>query len=1289
MYKKSLIVICIIICLFSITCVSASENDTIMIIDNNDDVISQSGSELLTDSPGTFTDLANEIANAGNELNLNRNYTYDREIDQYIQIKINKSIVINGNGFTINGNYGEVGAFNITSSNVVLNNIVFDNLKSVYGGAVYWGGVNGTLSDCSFIGCRAQNDGGAVFWHKDALNGTLSGCSFVGCRCTYGDGGAVEWEGANGALSDCSFIGCYAENNGGAVYWMGVNGALSDCNFVNCSSPYGYLYRGGAVYWNTRALKGTLSGCSFVNCSAIQGGAVYWRSNDGAIVESSFKNCSAIYTYSDDYDCNGGAVYLSGNWSAVADCIFIDCSATDYGGGIYFSGMNCSLINPGFEGCIASEGSDWYSVNSLNVTGIAVIVISTSDIYVGEDLIVDVLVSDDATGSVTLSVNNKNYTNDLVNSRASFTVSGLSVGTYDIIVYYSGDATFNATRASTKVKVSEPDIIIISVQDLVKHYQDPDKLIINVTKNGSPVVNEAITIIFHYEDFPDIYYKRTTNANGQATMNINLMAGTYNATVSYQNISVPVKVTVLKANAVISASNVSFTYKDPNSELSATMTNENGRSAFRENLNFDLNGKTYTAMTDSTGKASILIDALPPGTYTATISYNGTNYEASAITALVTVTKAGTVISAPDVNVSYSNPSGELVATIVNEHGKPLVVNLNVNLNGKDYTVKTDSDGRASLAIGTLSPGTYTATISYKGSGNYKASTTTAKVTVTKSTTVISAPDANITYKDPSGALVATMTNEHGKPLVVNLNVELNGKTYTVRTDSNGQASVPLDTLTPGTYTATISYKGSSNYKTSTVTAKVTVSKSDTIISAPDANITYKDPNGELVATIINEHGKPLVVTLSVNINGKTYTVKTDSNGQAIIPIDTLTPGTYTATISYKGSNNYKATTATAKVTVTKSATVISAPNVNIAYKDPNGELVATITNEHGKPLVVNLNIKLNGKTYTVKTDSNGQASIAIDTLTPGTYTATISYKGSGNYKASTVTTNVTVTKADTIISAPNVKIAYKDPSGELIATITNEHGKPLVVNLNIKLNGKTYTVKTDSNGQTSIAIGTLSPGKYTATISYKGSSNYKASTATAKVTVTKAGTVLSAQDVTIAYKKPFGILVATITDERGNPLIVTLNGNINGVNSTARSDFYQAGFLVGLLKPGEYTATISYKGSANYKASNTTAKVTIIKADTTIIAYDVSVVYNDTWGELDAWIFNEHGEQIIGNLDVELNGKTYTAKPDSGGMISVSTKDLNPGTYKAKLSYKGSSNYNPTSTTVDITVKP
>jgi|GEM_PF-1004686 len=753
--------------------------------------------------------------------------------------------------------------------------------------------------------------------------------------------------------------------------------------------------------------------------------------------------------------------------------------------------------------------------------------------------------------------------------------------------------------------------------------------------------------------------------------------GTVNLTVDNQEFTL----NIVKANSTVLLDVFDTTTVDGLTTVATVNDDATGEVVFTLS-----NGDSYTVNIIN-GAATLFLEDILSGEYNITAVYGGDDfYNGNEASASFKVTDI--IISADDVKFAYKDPNAELVASVADENGNPLVVNLNVEFNGENFTVTTGDDGQAVIPLGNLTPGKYNAIISYQGLS--KAASANALVTVTKAATSISADDVNIAYKDPKGEIVATIISEHGKGLAVNLNVEFNGKNYTVRTDSNGQAVIPVGNLTPGKYNAKISYKGSINYKASSANALVTVTKAATSISADDVNIAYKDPSGEIVATIISEHGKTLAVNLNVEFNGKTYTVRTDANGQAIIPVGNLTPGTYDAVISYKGSSNYKASSANALVTVTKAATSIDAGDVNIAYRDPSGELVATVTNEHGKTLIVTLNIELNGKTYNVRTDANGQAVLSLYDVTPGTYDAKISYKGSSNYEGFTTTAKVVVTKAATSIDAGDVNIAYRDPSGELVATVTNEHGKTLIVTLNIELNGKTYNVRTDANGQAVLSLYDVTPGTYDAKISYKGSSNYEGFTTTAKVVVTKAATSIDAGDVNIAYRDPSGELVATVTNEHGKTLIVTLNIELNGKTYSVRTDANgQAVLSLYDVTPGTYDAKISYKGSSNYKGFTTTAKVVVTKSDTIISAPDVSVAYCDADGKLVSTIVNEHGKPLVVTMKVELDGKTFSARSDSNGQINVSTADLAPGSYVAKISYKGSSNYNPTNTTANITVKP
>ena len=85
---------------------------------------------------GTFKDLQIKIdaTGEGGTINLTNDYTYNGTDEE---ININKSITINGNGFTINS-LGNSRIFNIkASSNIFLNNITFVNGKSDLGEPSY------------------------------------------------------------------------------------------------------------------------------------------------------------------------------------------------------------------------------------------------------------------------------------------------------------------------------------------------------------------------------------------------------------------------------------------------------------------------------------------------------------------------------------------------------------------------------------------------------------------------------------------------------------------------------------------------------------------------------------------------------------------------------------------------------------------------------------------------------------------------------------------------------------------------------------------------------------------------------------------------------------------------------------------------------------------------------------------------------------------------------------------------------------------------------------------------
>ena len=129
-----------------------------------------------------------------------------------------------------------------------------------------------------------------------------------------------------------------------------------------------------------------------------------------------------------------------------------------------------------------------------------------------------------------------------------------------------------------------------------------------------------------------------------------------------------------------------------------------------------------------------------------------------------------------------------------------------------------------------------------------------------------------------------------GKNEVVLMKVA--GKTYTVKTDKNGYAS-KIFSLTPGKYTITATYKGSTVKNTLTV-KKVLKAKSTTVKKSK--KIKYS-------ASLKSSKGKAISgKKIAFKINGKTYSAMTNKKGLATVTFTNLKVGKYSIIVKYLNS---------------------------------------------------------------------------------------------------------------------------------------------------------------------------------------------------------------------------------------------------------------------------------------------------------------------------------------------------------------------------------------------------
>ena len=510
--------------------------------------------------------------------------------------------------------------------------------------------------------------------------------------------------------------------------------------------------------------------------------------------------------------------------------------------------------NDNYNGTNISGG---FKINKIDST----IAINVEDIKVGENATIIVNLDSDATGNVTITLDNQNYTVAINEGQTIKVIGGLKTGTYDVFVKYIGDNNYNSAQNTTKFTV-------LKISDYNMNVTVPEfKEGVNSTVGVDLPKDAAGTVTVEIDG-----KKYTANIiNGTAKVNIpGLGVGDYNITTTYSGDAKYVSMTKKGNITVIPNMDVNLYVDDvvmiyhDGTRLVAKLTDYQGRPIVNDIIYFTINGKTYAKTTDDNGAASMGLN-LDSKVYTATVSYNESEVY-SKISKNVTVTINPTVIS-EDLVKMYQNDT-KFYVKFTDSTGKALAnATVKFNIHGVFYTKKTDKDGVADLGI-MLRPGEYILTAYNPVTGEEKGFNITVKSLIVQSDLTkyyLNASKFQATIYDKNGSLAV------GK----NVTFNINGVFYTKTTDSNGVVSLAIN-LRPGEYIITTMYNGLAVGNNIVVLSTLVTS---------DLNMTYGD-GSNFTAQTLDGQGKPLAnQNVTFNINGVFYNKVTDDNGVASLTI--------------------------------------------------------------------------------------------------------------------------------------------------------------------------------------------------------------------------------------------------------------------------------------------------------------------------------------------------------------------------------------------------------------------
>ena len=839
------------------------------------------------------------------------------------------------------------------------------------------------------------------------------------------------------------------------------------------------------------------------------------------------------------------------------------------------------------------------------------VTVKFDNITAGEIAVLNITVTDGATGNVTVKVGDETYTVGLVSGKAQLLVPNLKVGEYDITATYNGDTKYVSDVATAKLNVGKAKL-------------SPDDVVVEDLGNGTVKVTvpENATGNVTVKVGDNTYVVNITNGTayinlGNETPGAHEVSVIYSGDGNYSNITVTKVVTIPK-NPTPIIIEVNNTVVGNVTRIVVTVP-EN----VTDIVTIEIDGKKYNK-TAVDGKAVFEIEGLTAGVKTVVATYAGDDsYLSNGTTEQFNVTKRASNVNVTgdeikvgeDAIIKITGPSGYDGIALVDIAGVKYFVNL--------------TGGAGQLSVTGLTNGTHDVKVTYLENGMYLSSNNnSAKVIVTKVAGAdVDVTVGNITEGEPAIVKVTVPEDATGNVTVTIGNIT---KTYPV---SGGENEIPIFDVPKGEHNVTVTYNGDDKYDPVTVTDKINVAP-----QPPKEGVNIDElGNGTIIVAVPDN----ATGNVTVQIGNNTYIAPVE-NGTARIDLVGELPGTYNATVTFINQDGLNVTT-TKLIHVPKYATPMS-----IEVRDAKvGDVVNVVVKVDGN-VTGDITIEINGANYTAKIDG-GKATFNVENLNAGNKTIIATYAGNDYYEFNSTTEQFKVFKNNASMSVSaevngaEVTITVSDlPSDATGYVIVTVDGTEYGINIT-KTKSVTFTVSQSGTFDANATY--LGDDKY---LSNASSTSFEAQKIDGDVSIDVGNTVVG-NDVIVKVTVP--------EDAKGN-VTVKIGNTTKVVDVTGGENT----IAIPGVGEGTHDVEVVYSGDDKYDSKTVTKTITVFKS----INNDEQMSRGwDSPYDYQAEFLDKEGN-VLKNTDVQfiVDGKTYTVKTDDQGIGYLTNSHLSVGTH-------------------------
>ena len=416
---------------------------------------------------------------------------------------------------------------------------------------------------------------------------------------------------------------------------------------------------------------------------------------------------------------------------------------------------------------------------------------------------------------VKISVNGVTYNEKTdANGVASLNIN-FKPGTYKIVA----ENPVTGYTLTTTYKI----LSTITAKDISKVYGDNRKFTAKFLKsNGKALAKKTIKFKVNGKT-----YKVKTDKNGIAELSLKkLKKGTYKI-ISYNvdGVTKTNKVKVVKSTTT-SLTTYYYTFlKSDKKVIKAKLLNKFGYAPNKGKvIKFKINGKKYSAKTNSKGIAKIKLPSLKVGVYKVSYSFAGNSYykksSASNKVAIISTKNPTFTIKSPTVFGYGAGTSFKVALTAGKVPLEKRVITLKVA--GNTYTKTTNSKGIVSLPI-KLSVGQYVISYSNKADSKVKSKTSSSIIKVKPRIQTSLTWESGNEFSQAKQSFKILLKDSNDKVLSDReVKLTINSKTYSAKTASNGYATF-ITNLYEGNYKASFSVSGDNYYESSSGSNIITV----------------------------------------------------------------------------------------------------------------------------------------------------------------------------------------------------------------------------------------------------------------------------------------------------------------------------------------------------------------------------------------------------------------------------------------------------------------------------------